>query len=172
MDFMSATQEWVIKRGGAFLTVRLGYTLSGRQGGAVVAVRLGWAGPFLDACYAHLRFQPGTLRQESNMTGQRLRYIREGQRSGPEHSAPARGFQLDRTFTDKASGKDTKRPQLDELLRFSRDGDTLFVHSWTASRRTWTTFGSVVQKLTKKVSGSNSSRKTWWPRVRTHPWPI
>ncbi|MDQ0864729.1 recombinase family protein [Arthrobacter globiformis] len=39
------------------------------------------------------------------------------------------GIQLDRIYTDKASGKDTKRLQLEELLRFSGDGDTLVVHS-------------------------------------------
>jgi DNA invertase Pin-like site-specific DNA recombinase len=34
-----------------------------------------------------------------------------------------------RTFTDKASGKDTRRPELDRLLAFVRDGDTVVVHS-------------------------------------------
>jgi DNA invertase Pin-like site-specific DNA recombinase len=35
------------------------------------------------------------------------------------------GQVLDRVFTDKASGRDTARPQLTELLRFTRDGDTV-----------------------------------------------
>jgi DNA invertase Pin-like site-specific DNA recombinase len=35
---------------------------------------------------------------------------------------------LDRVFTDTASGRDTARPQLTELLRFARDGDTVVVH--------------------------------------------
>src|SRR3954453_7298525 len=39
------------------------------------------------------------------------------------------GTALDQTFTDKASGKDTKRPQLELLLRFARRGDTIIVHS-------------------------------------------
>ena len=41
---------------------------------------------------------------------------------------------LDRVFTDKASGRDTARPQLTELLQFSRDGDIVVVHSmdWLA----------------------------------------
>ena len=29
---------------------------------------------------------------------------------------------------DKASGRDTLRPELTELLRFARDGDTVVVH--------------------------------------------
>ncbi|WP_439333335.1 recombinase family protein, partial [Solidesulfovibrio aerotolerans] len=31
--------------------------------------------------------------------------------------------QVDKVFTDKASGKDTRRPQLDALLAFVREGD-------------------------------------------------
>src|SRR4051812_18587681 len=39
------------------------------------------------------------------------------------------GLTLDRVFTDKASGKDTKRPQLQAALEFLREGDTLVCHS-------------------------------------------
>ena len=34
-----------------------------------------------------------------------------------------------KVFTDKASGKDTQRPELDRLLAFVREGDTVVVHS-------------------------------------------
>lgn len=37
--------------------------------------------------------------------------------------------QMDKVFTDKASGKDTLRPELDALLTFVREGDTVVVHS-------------------------------------------
>ena len=39
------------------------------------------------------------------------------------------GLSLDKTFTEKLSGKDTKRPVLQECLAYLRDGDTLHVHS-------------------------------------------
>jgi DNA invertase Pin-like site-specific DNA recombinase len=39
------------------------------------------------------------------------------------------GVELDRAFEDKASGKDTNRPQLIEAIKYVRDGDTLVVHS-------------------------------------------
>ena len=39
------------------------------------------------------------------------------------------GIELDQTFTDKASGKDTKRPQLQAALKYLRKGDTFFIHS-------------------------------------------
>jgi len=35
----------------------------------------------------------------------------------------------DKIFTDKCSGKDTKRPQLEAMLAYVREGDTLVVHS-------------------------------------------
>jgi DNA invertase Pin-like site-specific DNA recombinase len=35
----------------------------------------------------------------------------------------------DKLFTDKCSGKDTKRPQLAALLSYAREGDTVLVHS-------------------------------------------
>ncbi|MCL4742952.1 MAG: recombinase family protein [Phycisphaerales bacterium] len=38
------------------------------------------------------------------------------------------GVQLDRLFTDRASGKDTERPQLKALLAYAREGDTIVIH--------------------------------------------
>lgn len=35
------------------------------------------------------------------------------------------GLSLDKTFEDKASGKDTLRPQLQAALSYCREGDTL-----------------------------------------------
>ena len=39
------------------------------------------------------------------------------------------GMKLVKIFTDKASGKDTKRPQLQAALEYLRESDTLIVHS-------------------------------------------
>jgi len=39
------------------------------------------------------------------------------------------GVAVDRTFTDSASGRSTARPQLEAMLAFVRDGDTVLVHS-------------------------------------------
>ncbi|MDQ0241402.1 recombinase family protein [Arthrobacter bambusae] len=83
------------------------------------------------------------------MSGQRLGYIRVSSLD-QKTQRQLEGIQLDRTFTDKASGKDTKRPQLDELLRFSRDGDTLVVHSMDRLARNLDDLRSLVQQLTKK----------------------
>ena len=39
------------------------------------------------------------------------------------------GVEMDKVFTDKASGKDTNRPELGRAIDYVRDGDTLVVHS-------------------------------------------
>lgn len=62
------------------------------------------------------------------MKGQRIGYVRVStldQNPGRQ----LEGVELDRTFTDKASGKDARRPQLDALLDYAREGDTVVVHS-------------------------------------------
>jgi len=39
------------------------------------------------------------------------------------------GMEFDRVFEDHASGKDTNRPELQQVLKYVRTGDTLVVHS-------------------------------------------
>jgi predicted site-specific integrase-resolvase len=39
------------------------------------------------------------------------------------------GISLDRVFTEQASGKNTERPELQQLIAYVRDGDTLVIHS-------------------------------------------
>jgi DNA invertase Pin-like site-specific DNA recombinase len=60
------------------------------------------------------------------------------------------GLILDRVFTDKASGRDTERPQLAELLGFARDGDTVIVHSMDRLARNLDDLRALVQRLTRK----------------------
>lgn len=41
------------------------------------------------------------------------------------------GIQLHRTFTDYASGKDTDRPELAQMVGYVRQGDTVVATLWT-----------------------------------------
>jgi DNA invertase Pin-like site-specific DNA recombinase len=81
------------------------------------------------------------------VNGQRVGYVRVS--SFDQH--PERQLEqvpLDRAFTDRASGKDTQRPQLDALLAFVRDGDTVVVHSMDRLARNLDDLRRVVQGLT------------------------
>jgi DNA invertase Pin-like site-specific DNA recombinase len=58
--------------------------------------------------------------------------------------------QLDSIFTDKASGKNTDRPELARCLGHLREGDTLHVHSIDRLARNLKDLQSIVETLTKK----------------------
>jgi DNA invertase Pin-like site-specific DNA recombinase len=60
------------------------------------------------------------------------------------------GIDLDKVYTDKASGKDTKRPQLERALEFLREGDVLVVHSMDRLARNLDDLRAIVMKLTKR----------------------
>jgi DNA invertase Pin-like site-specific DNA recombinase len=60
------------------------------------------------------------------------------------------GLDLDRIFEDHASGKDTHRPQLQEMLRFVRDGDTVIVHSMDRLARNVDDLRTLVMDLTSR----------------------
>ena len=83
------------------------------------------------------------------MTGQRIGYVRVSS-LGQNTDRQLEGLQLDRTFTDKVSGKDTNRPQLQELLEFVREGDTVVVHSMDRLARNLDDLRRTVQSLNKK----------------------
>ena len=59
-------------------------------------------------------------------------------------------IKVDRTFIDKASGKDTKRPELDALMKFTRTGDTVVVHSMDRLARNLDDLRRIVQLLTQR----------------------
>ncbi|WP_280489661.1 recombinase family protein [Nocardia carnea] len=59
-------------------------------------------------------------------------------------------IEVERTFTDKASGKDTARPKLDELIAYVRDGDTVVVHSMDRLARNLDDLRRLVRTLTGK----------------------
>jgi DNA invertase Pin-like site-specific DNA recombinase len=81
------------------------------------------------------------------MLGQRLGYIRVS--TLDQHvDRQLEGIEVDKTFIDKASGKDTKRPQLVLLLSFARAGDTVVVHSMDRLARNLDDLRRMVHTLT------------------------
>ena len=83
------------------------------------------------------------------MNGQRGGYIRVS--TLDQHTErQLDGIAVDKTFTDKASGKDTKRPQLELLMSFVRSGDTVIVHSMDRLARNLDDLRRIVQTLIGK----------------------
>lgn len=81
------------------------------------------------------------------MHGQRIGYIRVSTLDqNPDRQLE--GVQVSKVFIDKASGKDTQRPQLEALLSYVREGDTLVVHSMDRLARNLDDLRRIVQQLT------------------------
>lgn len=83
------------------------------------------------------------------MTGQRIGYVRV---STLDQSTARQldGIDVDRTFEDKASGKDANRPELERLIDFAREGDTVLVHSMDRLARNLEDLRAIVRRLTAK----------------------
>jgi DNA invertase Pin-like site-specific DNA recombinase len=60
---------------------------------------------------------------------------------------------LDRIFTEKASGKDIHRPQLQALLRYAREGDTIVVQSMDRLARNVDDLRQIVNTQTRRGIG-------------------
>lgn len=81
------------------------------------------------------------------MHGQRIGYIRVSTLDqNPDRQLE--GVQVSKVFIDKASGKDSQRPQLEALLSYVREGDTLVVHSMDRLARNLDDLRRMVQQLT------------------------
>lgn len=81
------------------------------------------------------------------MNGQRIGYIRV---STFEQNTARQldDLVLDKVFTDKASGKDIRRPEFEALMQFVREGDTIVVHSMDRLARNLDDLRQIVRTLT------------------------
>jgi DNA invertase Pin-like site-specific DNA recombinase len=83
------------------------------------------------------------------MAGKKIGYIRI---STFEQNAERQleGITLHQQFVDKASGKSTQRPQLNAMLDYVRDGDTVVVHSMDRLARNLDDLRRLVTSLTDR----------------------
>lgn len=81
--------------------------------------------------------------------GKRVGYVRVSS-IGQNEVRQLDGVELDKTFTDKCSGKDTARPQLHAALDYLRDGDVLVVHSMDRLARNLGDLRKLVTDLTAR----------------------
>ena len=65
----------------------------------------------------------------------------------------------EKVFVDKASGKNVNRPQLNEMLAFARQGDTIVVESISRFARNTKDLLELMEKLTAKGVGFISKKE-------------
>ena len=57
---------------------------------------------------------------------------------------------IDKWFTEKISAKDANRPQLQAMLEFAREGDTVFIHDFSRIARSTKDLLAIVEQLNAK----------------------
>lgn len=103
---------------------------------------------FLTGVVHGLRFFPDTM-GVFLVQGQRVAYVRVSSVDQNEERQ-LELLRADRVFTDKASGRDLRRPQLEALLSYVREADTVVVHSMDRLARNLDDLRRLVQSFTKR----------------------
>jgi DNA invertase Pin-like site-specific DNA recombinase len=67
---------------------------------------------------------------------------------------------VEKIFQEKVSGKDTNRPQLQEMLKYLREGDTLIVESFSRLARNTRDLLNIVEELSKNKVKFVSKKET------------
>ena len=86
------------------------------------------------------------------MNGQTLAYIRVStveQNEERQRVALAK-YNPDKIFEEKVSAKDTNRPELQRLLEFAREGDTIVVHDFSRLARNTRDLLDITEQLKRK----------------------
>lgn len=59
-------------------------------------------------------------------------------------------YDIEKWFTEKVSAKDTNRPQLQQMLDFAREGDTIYIHDFSRLARSTKDLLNIVEMLQTK----------------------
>lgn len=80
-----------------------------------------------------------------------IRVSTKEQNTGRQHNDFINaGITIDRVYEEKISGKNTERPQLKAMLNYVREGDTLYVESFSRLARSTRDLLEIVEELTSK----------------------
>lgn len=59
-------------------------------------------------------------------------------------------YNIEKWFTEKVSAKDTNRPQLQQMLNFAREGDTIYIHDFSRLARSTKDLLEIVEQIKNK----------------------
>jgi DNA invertase Pin-like site-specific DNA recombinase len=83
------------------------------------------------------------------MNGQHIGYIRVSS-AGQNTDRQLDGITLDTSYEEKVSGKDRNRPELANMLKSIRSGDTVHIHSMDRLARNLVDLHNLVEEMTSK----------------------
>jgi len=84
--------------------------------------------------------------------GENVAYIRVStvEQNEARQLEAMKAHQIDKTFIDKVSGKDTNRPQLKAMMDYVREGDTVFMHDFSRLARSTKDLLAIVEELQER----------------------
>lgn len=97
----------------------------------------------------------------TNKKNQNIAYIRVStleQNEARQKEALAK-YDIDKTFEEKISGKNTDRPQLKAMLDYVREGDTVYVHDLSRLARSTKDLLEIVEILNNKKVTLKSNKE-------------
>ena len=68
-------------------------------------------------------------------------------------------YNIEKWYIEKVSGKDTNRPQLQEMLDYVREGDTIYIHDFSRLARSTKDLLGIVESLNKKAVNLVSNKE-------------
>lgn len=83
------------------------------------------------------------------MKGQKVGYIRVST-VDQNVDRQLEGLQMDRTFIDKFTGKVLDRPHFNEMMKYVREGDNVYVHSMDRLARNLMDLRKTIEELTNR----------------------
>lgn len=94
--------------------------------------------------------------------GQKVGYIRVStiEQNTESQKSLLQNFKLDKVFEEKVSGKNTQRPQLQVMLEYVREGDTVYVKDLSRLARNTKDLLDIVEYLNNKGVGLFSIKES------------
>lgn len=94
--------------------------------------------------------------------GQKIGYIRVStiEQNTESQKSLLQNFKLDKVFEEKVSGKNTQRPQLQAMLEYVREGDTVYVKDLSRLARNTKDLLDIVEYLNNKGVGLFSIKES------------
>ena len=86
------------------------------------------------------------------MDGKKIAYVRVStvEQNEARQVEALKKHGIDKWFMEKVSGKDTNRPELQKLLEYVREGDTVYIHDFSRLARSTKDLLEIVEHLQSK----------------------
>lgn len=85
-------------------------------------------------------------------TGAKLAYVRVStiEQNEARQVEALKKYGIDKWFIEKVSGKDMNRPELQRMLEYAREGDTIYIHDFSRISRSTADLLALVEMLNAK----------------------